>query len=71
MEEHSELLICGAILAKDVKNALADYTKPKFKDLSNDQKTYLKEKADRKGFLGQSKYLKGSLLSACLAGVIQ
>lgn len=69
LAEHSELLVRGAILARDVKNAVTDYTK--FSDLSDDQKKYLKQGEKKAGFWGQSKYLKGSLLSACLAGVIQ
>jgi hypothetical protein len=69
LAEHSELLVRGAILARDVKNAVTNYTK--FSDLSDDQKKYLEQGEKKAGFWGQSKYLKGSLLSACLAGVIQ
>jgi hypothetical protein len=69
LTKHSELLLCGATLARDVDNALEDYSR--FSDLSDDQKRYLKQGEKKAGFMGQSKYLKGSLLSACLAGVIQ
>ena len=39
--------------------------------LSSKQKKYLRDSEEQRGFLDQSKYLKGSLLSACLAGIIQ
>lgn len=99
LDKHFELLNCGAQLAKDKKNALANEIL--FQDLSEEQKEYLKDDEDsgrigiwpldalrrmvngghlstdpknaeeKAGFWGQSKYLKGSILSACLAGIIQ
>jgi len=88
LDKHSELLTCGAQLAKNTNNALGS---PLFKDLSAKQRYYLGDdnkmvveeakkeamkggkwvREDDAGFLGQSKYLKGSVLLACLAGIIQ
>lgn len=71
--EYFKLLNCGAQLARDQKNALANETL--FGHLSKEQKDYLmnskKDGEEHAGLWGQSKYLKGSVLSACLAGIIQ
>lgn len=71
LRQYSEILKQGAQLARDVPHALGTN-----KDLSSPQKDYLEgskpgsgEKYD--GFLRQSKFLKGSLLSTCLAGIVQ
>jgi hypothetical protein len=71
LSEHSEILKQGAQLARDIPHALVEN-----KTLSEGQKAYLRgdtagigESYD--GFLKQSKFLKGSLLSTCLAGIVQ
>jgi len=66
LEEHLVILQHGAQLARDKLVALENYTA-----LSQEQKTYLQDGEERAGFFGQSKFLKGSLLAACLAGIIQ
>jgi hypothetical protein len=66
LKGHLILLQRGAKLARDKLAALEDDTA-----LSKEQMTYLKVNEERAGFWGQSKYLKGSLLAACLAGIIQ
>jgi hypothetical protein len=69
--KHLELLKSGAQLAKDKDNALGD--KNLFPDsyLADEQREYLRTGELNAGFWQQSKYLKGSVLSACLAGIIQ
>lgn len=77
LDKYFELFNRGAQLAKDKHDALDN--KSLFPDLPPEQVKYLKaDKNDVElrgeegtGFWGQSKYLKGSLLSACLAGIIQ
>ncbi len=73
LDEYFELLNYGAHLAKDQENALAN--EPLSAHLSNEQKRYFENNnkggGEQAGFWGQSKYLKGSVLSACLAGIIQ
>jgi hypothetical protein len=66
LKEHLVILQRGAQLARDKLVALEDDTA-----LSDEQRTYLQDGEERAGFFGQSKFLKGSLLSACLAGIIQ
>ncbi|RYP10999.1 hypothetical protein DL764_000296 [Monosporascus ibericus] len=67
--DHLELLTCGARLAKDDRNAL-DHVAALLK-LTEQQKAYLRTGEKNSGLWEQSKYLKGSLLSAALAGIIQ
>jgi MFS family permease len=69
LRQQVELLKCGARLAKDQQNALSDESK--FSGLTKRQREYLETDEKKTSFWGQSKYLKGSLLSACLAGIIQ
>jgi hypothetical protein len=78
----TELLEHGAQLAQNTSNALSH---PFFKGLSAKQRYYLGDETvleqaqiggkvvreDDAGFWGQSKYLKGSVLSTCLAGIVQ
>lgn len=81
LEKNTELLEHGAQLAKDPSNALSQKY---FKGLPAKQRYYLGDRdvgpsqidnnvarEDNAGFWGQSKYLKGSVLSACLAGIVQ
>ncbi|EPE32227.1 MFS general substrate transporter [Glarea lozoyensis ATCC 20868] len=66
-----ELLKSGAHLANNTDNALSD--KSLFPDsyVTEEQSDYLRKRETYYGFWHQSKYLKGSVLSACLAGIIQ
>ncbi|KAH7327545.1 major facilitator superfamily domain-containing protein [Rhexocercosporidium sp. MPI-PUGE-AT-0058] len=84
LAKDTELLEHGAQLAQNTSNALSN---PFFKGLTVKQRYYLGDRdetvveqaqigdklvrEDDAGFWGQSKYLKGSVLSACLAGIIQ
>ena len=81
LDKHSELLKCGAQLAQNTRNALGnpllfqDLTPKQRYYLGDDNKTVVEEaqkdgkvvREGHAGFWGQSKYLKGSILSACLA----
>ena len=82
LTKHKNLLVYGAKLAQDKEVALGNNTERveeseklpvegSIEGLSNEQKEYLRDFEEQSGFLDQSKYLKGSLLSACLAGIIQ
>ncbi|KAH8760264.1 hypothetical protein BGZ57DRAFT_609367 [Hyaloscypha finlandica] len=66
-----ELLKSGAQLAKDKNNYLQDSEKFPVSELSQEQRDYLLTGEAKSDFWHQSKYLKGSVLSACLAGIIQ
>ncbi len=81
LAKDTELLEHGAQLAKDTTNALSQEF---FKGLPAKERYYLGDRdvelsqignkvvrEDNAGFWGQSKYLKGSVLSACLAGIVQ
>lgn len=82
LAKDTELLKHGAQLAQNTSHALSNSF---FKNLSPRQRYYLGGEAVAKqdqidgkvvhesdaGFWGQSKYLKGSVLSACLAGIVQ
>jgi len=78
LEEHAKLFKCGAYLQK---NKLTALLLPELEHLSPEAKYYLGANDENnpnkfvrevdEGFWGQSKYLKGSILSACLAGIIQ
>jgi hypothetical protein len=63
---HLGMLQRGAQLARDKLDALNsdEY-------LTDGQKDYLRNGEECAGFFEQSKFLKGSILSACLAGIIQ
>lgn len=69
LTEHLELLQRGARLAQDETAALARETQET--TLSLEQREYLEHGERHTGLMKQSKYLKGSLLAACLAGIIQ
>jgi hypothetical protein len=74
LTKHLELLTCGAQLARDQEIALGgdtDFSKHFLEELWDEQKAYLRKGEKEAGFWGQSKYLKGSLLSASLAGIMQ
>lgn len=86
LEEYFALIKNGALLAQDEKYTLADkeflsnlsgkqkvYLEPDEKTKKSVRKLKRKNKRPMEdgGFWDQSKYLKGSLLSACLAGIIQ
>ncbi|OXV10921.1 hypothetical protein Egran_01318 [Elaphomyces granulatus] len=74
LKKHTELLNCGAHLAGDKESALGgetDFSSRFVKAISPKQLKYLKEGEKKAKLWGQSKYLKGSLLIACLAGIIQ
>lgn len=86
LNEHFGLFKNGALLAQDEKYALTDeiflsslsekqklYLEPDEKTKKSVRKLKRKNKRPMEdgGFWDQSKYLKGSLLSACLAGIIQ
>ena len=82
LTKHKNLLVYGAKLAQDKEVALGNNTERveeseklpvegSIEGLSSEQKEYLRDFEEQSGFLDQSKYLKGSLLSACLAGIIQ
>ncbi|KAI9766197.1 MAG: hypothetical protein M1839_005013 [Geoglossum umbratile] len=69
LDDHLEILKRGAQLAQGNPDVL--------KPLSEKQKVYISdinlgvEGENRYGFLKQSKYLQGSILSTCLAGIVQ
>jgi hypothetical protein len=66
MYQHLRILQRGAQLARDKPDALANDN-----DLLTEHRTYLETAEEQDGFSKQSKFLKGSLVSTCLAGVIQ
>ena len=71
VSKHLELLTSGAHLAHNKQNALR--SRDLFPDsyITKRQRDYLLDEEQVAGFWQQSKFLKGSVLSACLAGIIQ